>query len=111
MQLTDQQLFEHCQCGCDRGRHHDDKLCECMRCTEFRSAEANRLQPDLYQRCRCLCPRGEHRGYLHLGRCNACGCRRFLARTAEAEEAELKLLNGTLERVSDTMVRQGGKAA
>jgi hypothetical protein len=39
MQLTDEQLFEHCQCGCDRDCHHDDGICEqCIRCTQFCSA-------------------------------------------------------------------------
>ena len=36
-------------------------------------------------------------------------CQRFRARMAEAEEAELKLLNGTLERVFDVTVRPGRK--
>jgi hypothetical protein len=38
-----------------------------------------------------------------LGQCSGCGCRRFLQRVPEAEEAELRLLNTTLGRVFDAM--------
>jgi hypothetical protein len=66
---------------------------------------------DEYQRCRCLCPRGEHAGPLMLGQCSSCGCQRFYKRDPEAEEAEIRLLNTTLEQVFDAMVRPGRKAA
>jgi len=61
--------------------------------------------------CRCLCRRGEHEGLLMLGKCSSCGCQRFLQRSPEAEEAEIKLLNNTLGRVFDAMRPHVKKAA
>jgi len=129
MQLTDQQLLERCQCGHDRARHYgytgQDGMCDRCYCPSFTLAEvftvAERQAPprampsdpiDEYQRCRCLCPRGEHDGPLMLGKCSGCGgCQRFLQRVPEAEEAEIRLLNTTLEQVFDAMVRPGRKVA
>src|SRR6516165_5949280 len=130
-QLTTEQLHEHCQCGHDRARHYGhyayifgrepdashpaDEVCDrCLTCTAFRLAAtytANQRQAprrpmpsdpiDEYQRCQCLCPRGEHDGLLMLGKCSSCSCQRFLRRDPEAEEAEIKLLNTTLEQTFD----------
>ena len=66
---------------------------------------------DEYERCCCLCPRGEHDGVLMLGKCSGCGCQRFLRRDPEAEEAEIRLLNTTLEQVFDAKVWPGRKVA
>jgi hypothetical protein len=96
MQLTDGQLFDHCQCGHDRRQHYADGRCQrCAmsglpECREFVLAEAftaserqapRRPMPsdpiDFYQRCGCCCPRGEHDGPLMLGKCSGCNCQRF----------------------------------
>jgi hypothetical protein len=131
MQLTDQQLLERCQCGHDRARHYgytgQDGICDRCYCPHFehQPAESVKAEPlpavpprqlpstpiNEYERCRCLCPRGEHEGLLMLGQCSGCGCERFYKRDPEAEEAEIRLLNTTLEQVFDAMVRPGRKAA
>jgi hypothetical protein len=63
------------------------------------------------QRLRHQLVGGEHEGLLMLGKCSSCDCQRFLQRSPETEEAEIKLLNTTLEHVFDAMVRPGRKAA
>jgi hypothetical protein len=130
MQLTDQQLLERCQCGHDRARHYgytgQDGMCDRCYCPSFQPS-AQSCQPeqppavpprqlpstpiDEYERCRCLCPRGEHAGPLMLGQCSGCGCDRFWKRDPEAEEAEIRLLNTTLEQVFDAKVWPGRKVA
>ena len=122
MQLTDQQLLERCQCGHERARHYgytgQDGMCDRCYCPHFEhqpaesvKAEPPRPEPDPYERCQCLCPRGEHKGYLMLGRCGACDCRRFLTRKAYTVEAERRLLNTTLEWVFDAITPASRKAA
>jgi hypothetical protein len=46
-----------------------------------------------------------------LGKCSACACQRFLQRSPEAEEAEIKLLNTTLEHVFEALQPNLRKAA
>jgi hypothetical protein len=128
MQLTDQQLFERCQCGHDRARHYgctgQDGMCDRCYCPRFvlcetyiaeeRQAPRRAMPSDPINEfaiCRCLCRRSEHDGPLMLGQCSSCDCQRFLKRDPDAEEAEIRLLNKTLEQVFDAMVRPGRKAA
>ena len=132
MQLTDQQLLERCHCGHGRACHYGmsfngepvHETCDRCYCPRFTLAEGftveERAVPrrplpsdpiDEYQRCRCLCPRGQHDGPLMLGPCSSCSCQRFLRRSSETDEAEIKLLNTTLEHVFDAIVWPGRKAA
>jgi hypothetical protein len=132
MQLTDEQLFERCQCGHARARHYGmsfngepvHETCDRCYCPRFTLAEgftaeeravARRPLPsdpiDEFAVCKCLCRRGEHQGPLMLGKCTGCSCQRFLQRSPETEEAEIRLLNTALEQVFEAMVRPGRKAA